>query len=240
MERDSFIFYRSFYESLSYLDKEQKADCLDAIARYALDGIEPQESGIVMAIFTTVKPQIDANNRRYLNGLKGGKPKANQNVTKANQNVTNIKPSLIKPEPNDNDNVNVNDNVNDNDNVNVNDNEKREDTNYQKIIDMYNDTCVSFPKVTKLSDSRRKAIKARLNKYSIEDIQKVFTMAEQSDFLKGSNKRNWSATFDWLMNDTNMAKVLDGNYNNRGSKKIEMDSKFRNFIEQNQVVDFGI
>ena len=87
--------------------------------------------------------------------------------------------------------------------------------NYQLIADMYNNTCVSFPRLTKLSDNRKKAIKARLKKYSLDEIKRVFELAEQSDFLKGNNNRNWSASFDWLMNDTNMAKVLDGNYNNR-------------------------
>ena len=84
--------------------------------------------------------------------------------------------------------------------------------NYQLIADMYNNTCVSFPKLTKLSEARKKAIKARLRSYSVDDFQKLFSMAEESDFLKGKNQRNWSATFDWLIKDSNMAKVLDGNY----------------------------
>ena len=81
--------------------------------------------------------------------------------------------------------------------------------------DMYNDTCVSFPRITKLSDSRKKAIKARLNVYTTDDFKKMFQMAESSDFLKGKNDRNWSATFDWLIKDSNMAKVLDGNYQSK-------------------------
>lgn len=88
---------------------------------------------------------------------------------------------------------------------------------YELIARMYNDTCVSFPRLTTLSDARKKAIKARLNKYSIEDIQRAFTLAEASDFLKGNNGRNWSANFDWIIKDTNIAKILDGNYNNHGS-----------------------
>lgn len=88
----------------------------------------------------------------------------------------------------------------------------KEKTNYQQIVDMYNDTCVSFPRVTKLSDSRKKAIKARLKQYSVEDFQRLFTMAEESGFLKGHNPRNWSANFDWLIKDSSMAKVFDGNY----------------------------
>jgi len=91
--------------------------------------------------------------------------------------------------------------------------------NYQQIADMYNDTCVSFPRLTTLSDSRKKAIKARLNQHSIEDIQKVFEKAQASDFLKGANSRNWMANFDWMMKDSNMAKILDGNYDNKMSGK---------------------
>lgn len=97
-------------------------------------------------------------------------------------------------------------------------NEKKEDICYQQIADMYNNTCVSFPRLTKLSDARKKAIKARLKTYTADDLQKAFFLAEQSDFLKGANNRNWSATFDWMLKDTNLAKILDGNYTNNSSK----------------------
>lgn len=90
---------------------------------------------------------------------------------------------------------------------------------YQQIADMYNATCVSFPRLTRLSEKRKRAIKARLRKYSIDDIKRVFELAEESDFLKGENNRNWSATFDWMMNDANMAKILDGNYKNKDAKQ---------------------
>lgn len=87
---------------------------------------------------------------------------------------------------------------------------------YQAIADCYNDTCVSLQKVKILSDPRKKAIKARLNTYSIEDIKTAFQKAEASDFLKGKNDRNWQANFDWIMKDGNLAKILEGNYDNKG------------------------
>lgn len=99
---------------------------------------------------------------------------------------------------------------------------------YQQIADMYNDTCVSFPRLTKLSEARKKAIKARLRQYGMEDFKRLFQMAEESSFLKGQNARNWSASFDWLIKDANMAKVLDGNYAGKqgtGSGRLgEVDS----------------
>lgn len=94
--------------------------------------------------------------------------------------------------------------------------EKRESIPYQRIADTYNTICTSYPSLTSLSENRKKAIRARLNSgYSEEDFTRVFEMAEESDFLKGKNDRNWSATFDWMIKDANMAKILDGNYANK-------------------------
>ena len=89
----------------------------------------------------------------------------------------------------------------------------REKIDYQQIIDLFNTICTSFPSVRSLSDARKKAIKARLNTYTVDDFKQCFKNAEASSFLKGSNNRNWQASFDWLIKDANMAKVLDGNYN---------------------------
>lgn len=95
---------------------------------------------------------------------------------------------------------------------------------YNQIIDLYNDTCVSLPRVLKLSESRKKAIKARLRQYTIDDFCTLFNMAETSSFLKGQNDRNWTADFDWLIHDRNMAKVLEGKYaNKKGGHHCETD-----------------
>jgi hypothetical protein len=219
MERDSFIFYRSFSESIRELDPGVRCECYEAIVNYALDGAEPNADGVVMAMFRAFKPQIDANNKRYENGKKGGRPKTEP---KPNQNQT-----ITKPKPNDNQTVtdpkpNVNVNVNVNENI------------YIHIRDMYNKTCVSFPKVTTLSEKRKKALGARLKVYTVDDFQTLFTKAESSDFLKGSNSRNWSATFDWLIADGNMAKVLDGNYDNR--RKAGFEQREHNFSELESIL----
>lgn len=104
--------------------------------------------------------------------------------------------------------------------------------NYEHIKDMYNDICISFPRLTVLSDKRKKSIKARLNTYSIEQIKEVFTKAEASDFLKGSNSRDWQANFDWLMKDSNFAKVLDGNYDNKGTAQKPADNDDDEFLKK--------
>lgn len=56
-------------------------------------------------------------------------------------------------------------------------------------------------------------------------------MAEESDFLKGKNDRNWSANFDWLIKDSNMAKVLDGNYKNNPQSRPQSKQKINKFTD---------
>ena len=84
---------------------------------------------------------------------------------------------------------------------------------YEQVKSLYNEICTSLPRCTAMSDARRKAIKARFaSGYTLEDFRQLFAKAEASSFMRGANSRNWRATFDWLIADKNMAKVLDGNY----------------------------
>ena len=39
-----------------------------------------------------------------------------------------------------------------------------------------------------------------------------FTIASNSEFLRGKNGMGWVASFDWLIKPENIAKVLNGNY----------------------------
>ena len=128
MARDSFIFYRSFFEAICELPKEDQADSYNAIMQYALNQEEVELKGISKAIFSLVKPQLDANYKKYENG-KQSKSKARAKQ-KQNESKTET-------------NVNVNENVNDNENVNVNDNDNKIGDScvdgLQRIIDFYNE-----------------------------------------------------------------------------------------------------
>lgn len=92
---------------------------------------------------------------------------------------------------------------------------KPERTDYQGVLDAYHECCPGFPAVIKLTETRKRAIKARLKDYGLDEIKRAFSLAGQSDFLKGSS--GWQASFDWLMKPANMTKVLEGNYTNRAS-----------------------
>ena len=94
--------------------------------------------------------------------------------------------------------------------------EEAERIPYAKVRKLYNDLCPKMTKCTVMSEARKRAIKARFaSGYELEDFERLFTLAAQSTFLNGGNKRNFMANFDWLIRDANMAKVLDGNYADR-------------------------
>lgn len=92
---------------------------------------------------------------------------------------------------------------------------KKEKIDYQLIADMYNSICHSLPSVRSLSDARKTAIRARLKKFTVDDFKAVFQKAEASSFLKGENG-GWAASFDWLIKEANMIKVLEDTYADKG------------------------
>ena len=84
----------------------------------------------------------------------------------------------------------------------------------QSVVDLYHSICISYPKIRSLSDARKKTIKARLKSYSLDDFKTLFENAEASSFLKGT-EGGWKASFDWLIKEANMLKVLEGNYTDK-------------------------
>ena len=107
---------------------------------------------------------------------------------------------------------------------------------YEEVVNLWNATCISLPKVAKLNDRRRQKIKCRLEEFGFEPetwhetVGDLFRRVQGSDFLTGRNKNNWTASFDWLFeNSTNWVKVWEGNYdNNRGQKASQNGSNSQN------------
>lgn len=111
--KDSFVFYGSFFEAAAELDDADRLAFYDALTTYALTGEEPDIGSVVArALFKMAKPQIDANDKRREAGKKGaefgklgGRPKKEENPS----GVIEENPIGVMTEtPNVNANVNVN------------------------------------------------------------------------------------------------------------------------------------
>lgn len=204
--KKSFLVYYDNEIIVCRLSDDEAGKLFKSLFPYGREQIKPDfESSPALAMaFDVLSMTIDRDTEKYEkrceknreNGRKGGLAK----VSKYKQSLPSAKQGLA--------------NLADRDRDRDKDRE-RDSIDYQQIADLYNETCVSFPRLTKLSESRKKAIRARLKQYSVDDFRRMFELAESSDFLKGKNDRNWSATFDWMVKDANMAKILDGNYNDK-------------------------
>lgn len=106
---------------------------------------------------------------------------------------------------------------------------------YQDIADKWNSICGAYlPKVQKLTEARKQKIKARLQEFGKQEewltkIEALFEQIAASDFLRGNNNHQWTATFDWVFdNSKNWVKVLEGNYDdNRGGKQAPQQANIQ-------------
>ena len=91
---------------------------------------------------------------------------------------------------------------------------------YQKLVDMYHEKCPSLPKIKALTAARKQNLKNLLSKYTPEQIIDVFQMAQASTLLRGeANGKGYEdfiAGFDWIINENNFVKILEGKYDSRG------------------------
>ena len=72
MRRESFVFYRSFYEAIKELPRDIQGEIYTAVMEYGLNGNEIENlKPIARSILALVKPQIESNNRKFSGGQKG-------------------------------------------------------------------------------------------------------------------------------------------------------------------------
>ena len=224
-----------FYDNeviICRLTDDEAGKLFKSLFPFAKERIKPdfiQNNSALAMAFDIISLAIERNDEKYIEKCEKNRKNIEKRWNKENTTVYDCNSS------NTNDtNININKNINQIETkIETKKEIEKDNINYQLIADMYNNTCVSFPRLTKLSDARKKAIRARLKVYTVEDFKKLFELAESSSFLKGQNDRNWSATFDWLIKDANMAKVFDGNF-------ADNSSSYRNIVQQEQKKKDGI
>lgn len=98
---------------------------------------------------------------------------------------------------------------------------QKKEINFQNIVDSYNSICISLPKVIKLTETRKKAIKSAVELIGgKEDLKLFFEKVEASDFLCGRTVNQWTGCgFDWILKKSNLIKILEGNYDNQIKSK---------------------
>lgn len=110
----------------------------------------------------------------------------------------------------------------------------REKPDYEKVVGLWHDICKSYPRVTKLTDKRKKKIDQRMKEldWDYEQLKLIFGKMEASSFMRGGS---W-ASFDWVFtSEGNMTKVLEGNYDDKtGTKTFQQVNKDVNDLWANR------
>lgn len=155
-----------------------------------------------------------------INGSKGGRPKKEKPIeseNKPNGNPIESESKGIREEKRKEEEIKVN-------NIEIKGESLKDSTNlspsspkidYDNLILFFNEHRGLMPPVKIISDSRKKRIKSILAKHSKKDLQEVILKSKVSDFMQGTNGRDWSGTFDWITTPANFIKILEGNFDNK-------------------------
>ena len=199
---------KAFSELFPYLSKKQVRDTLDKMVK---EGLIIKGNYNKSPYDRTCWYAITAKGEKLLNGVACSESSILPNGQMYSPEQSNENDEKGEPIPDINTDIKPGINTD------------RERIDYSRVINSYNEICKSFPRVTKLSGKRKEAIKARIHSnYTYEEIEEAFRKVEASSFLRGKNNRNWSPNFDWIIADGNLAKVLDGNYDD---KKVEPNER---------------
>lgn len=90
----------------------------------------------------------------------------------------------------------------------------------ERVVEIWNEERGPvLPEATSLNDERRRKIKARTKPERDEDWWRAYVRRiAASDFCTGAGPRSWVAGLDWAINsESNITKVTEGTYDNRGS-----------------------
>jgi hypothetical protein len=94
---------------------------------------------------------------------------------------------------------------------------------YDDILSAYHRRLPALPKVRVFSAGLKRNIRARWNEDAERQNQgwweMYFAHVGGCPFLLGENKRNWRASFSWLMKSGNLAKVINDEYRENSAKK---------------------
>lgn len=106
-------------------------------------------------------------------------------------------------------------------NVELKKDELSSPVDFSRLMDYFNSTFSGkLPSIKSMTDTRKKAIKARVSQYGKKSIEEVFKSVLASDFLLGGNDRNWRPDFDWIFKAANYTKILEGNYNGKRNNTV--------------------
>ena len=92
--------------------------------------------------------------------------------------------------------------------------DEKKHIDWEGLMRYYNETFKGkLPSVKTITETRKKAVRARIAQYGKDSIIEVFRNVLASPFLLGYNDRNWKADFDWIFKPEHYTRILEQRYN---------------------------
>ena len=100
--------------------------------------------------------------------------------------------------------------------------------NYIEVRNKWEELNPKLPSIRCFNEKRKRALNTLLknNNATIDDLYKVFEIISVCSFCQGNNDRKWTATLDWVLNDTKSCfnRLLEGAYAFNESEKERVNS----------------
>jgi len=237
-DKKSFVLYCDLIHTLKKMPKDKVGELFLHILSYVNDENPQTEDVLIDLVFEPIKQQFKRDLKKYEKTKDRNRENISkrwnkeiplvENDTKNTTGISGINKLPLDTKHTDNDNDNDNGNGNDNGNDNVTDILLKKETkesippalaktpeiDFVEIGELFNKMCPKIPSVEKITDSRKTALKNRIDEVGLEGLGDVFRMVAESDYLNGLGRNKWVATFDWIIQPANFIKIREGNYKN--------------------------
>lgn len=227
MAENNMKYFQVYFDTFLHIEKlnyEQRGRLFTALYKYSISDefIDLADDPAVDMAFSFMSAQINRDKENYIKksnaGKLGGAPKGNRNACKNSLKTTENNQNNQEKEEEKED-----------EKENEKENKEEKDDSYISVVNSFNVICKSMPKVTKLTDTRKKLIKKAEKLLGGNSFEELFLKVENSDFLSGRNGRWTSCSFDWIMKQSNLIKIMEGNYDNKTEKS---QNNIRNYNEE--------
>lgn len=200
-KREYFTFYRSWRDTINALDSEEdQYELLKAIVDYALDHVVPDfEKDYLKALFVSQLASLDRSWTKFENGCSPKPQKQNE----AKQKQTEAKHEQISNKNKEKINKKKEESSS-----------SGNDNDYDHFMKWYNAAIrgTNIPNIIVMTDERQTLFDTIREKYGVDKIYEVVAKAIKSDYLNGE-KQGTKMTIDWLFEEQNFVKVMEGKYN---------------------------
>lgn len=214
--------FLDWIEATEKLKDAEKGRLIDALVAYAKgdedvnDHLKGNEAYLFPIFRLMIDRDIETRSQLGENGSKGGAPVGNRNAKKQPKTTKNKQKQAEKEKEEEKDKDN------DNDNSII---DSYESMCFAPVISAWNSLPDPITKVYKIKpgSTRETMLKVRIRDFSLDSVLQAIENIQNSAFCRGVNNRGWVISFDWFLKPNNFQKVLEGNYNDRETKRTDND-----------------